>query len=441
MRLRTLLFIGIMSTCALAQQPDPASIPPMPTGAPGPNPLVTLASEFFEHNYVNVYAFGDGVLDTNNPIVTDTGQVRNSLGTGFDVGGGINLSHAFSDAQLVLSYSGAYRDYQSAYYSSGTTQNLSLGYTKRIGRRLTVNAGVGAGIFLYGGTFFEGQTTAIESPVITNPFSPETKYFNASLGLTYQQSRRLSYTLYGNFFLSRYNFPGSIGTSAIAGGVTVNYRVTSRTTLSGSYSHSDFYYQQNAGQGKADQIGVSLYHVFSHHWTATVFAGGARTHASGVLVVPITLQVGNQAIGGYYLGAYNETALVPSFNGSVSHALRHSLFSASAGEGIAGSGNGYFLASRNIYANGVFSHSWGGQNISLGGAVYRLSSIANTISASYSSATFTASYGKTLVHHVGMFVRYSYTYYGTLAPYNGVSDNRISAGLTFSSQNVPLTLF
>ncbi len=438
MRLRTLILLGLLGTGAFAQLPDTAVA--TPATAPGPNPLVTLASEFFEHDYVNVYAYGDGVLDTNNPIVTNTGQVRNSLGTGFDIGGGVTLSHGFKNAQLSLSYQGAYRDYQSSYYSSGTTQSFGLGYTKRLTRHLSINVGASGGIFLYGGTFFTGELGNI-APVVTSPFSPETRYLGASVGMTYQQTRRLSYSVYGSYFLTRYNYAGAIGSAGAAGGASVNYRLTARDTVSVVYSHSYFSFQRNAGQSYADQIGASYSHAFSNHWYVSLFGGAARNVANGTVEVPVTLLVGGQAIGGYVLGTYNQTTFLPSFSGSVSHSFRRSVFSASAGEGIAGSGNGYYLASRDIYANGVYSYSLHGQNISFGGTVYRLTSVANTVSSAYDSAVFSANYGRQLFRHVGMFVRYDYTHYGALRPYSGVSDNRISFGMSFSTRNIPLTLF
>ena len=440
MKFRTFVLLSLLGGCALAQQQSDTT-GPIPATAPGPNPLVTLASEFFEHNYFNVYGFGDAVLDSNNPTVNSAGQAQNGWGTGFEVGGGVNASHAFRDAQLVFGYSGSYRNYQSNLYQSGSSQNLNLGYSKRLTRHLSMNVGVGAGILLYGGTFSSNEINAAV-PVISNPFSPETRYLGANLGFTYQQTRRLSYSVFGSFYLTRYNFAGAIGTTGASGGASVNYRLTARTTISGNYSHSYFNYQQNVGNDGVDQVGLSLAHTFSRHWTVSVFGGGARSNANGILQIPVIIQAGNQTITGYVLGPYHQIAYIPSFSGSLSHSYRRSVFSVSAGEGIAGSGNGYFLASRNIYVNGVYSYSLHGQNISVGGSAYRLSSVANTVSSSYSSAIFSASYGRMLIRYVGLFARYDYNHWGgAVQSFSGISDNRISFGLNFTSKGVPMTLF
>jgi len=438
-RIRTLFLLGLLGGCAAAQQTDTTI--PTPVAAPGPNPFVTLASEFFEHDFVNVYAYGDGVLDTNNPIVTASGQVKNSLATGFDVGGGIGLSHGFHNGQITLGYQGAWREYQSNYFTSGTTQNLSLGFSKRLTRHLSLSVGAGGGIALYGGTLFN-ESTATLTPIITNPFSPETKYAGGNIGLSYQQTRRLSYSVYGGIFLTRNNAPGSIGATGASGGVSVAYRLTARDSISGSYTHSYFTYQRNTGQDSADQVGVGYSHTFNNHWYVSLFGGEARSVATGTVALPVTLILANgEGIGGYVLGQYHQTVLVPSYSGSVSHTYRRSVFSISGSEGIAGSGNGYFIASRSISGSGVYSYSWHGQNVSFAGSIYRLTSIANTVSSAYSGSAFSASYGRSLVRHVGMFVRYDFFRYGALTPVSGVSDNRISFGFNFSSHSVPLTLF
>ncbi len=379
-------------------------------------------------------------FDSNNPIVTNTGQQRNTVGTGFDLGGGINLGHSISNGSISLSYQGAYRDYQSTYYASGATQSLNLALSKRLGRHVSLVVGVSGGTYLYGGTLFQGQTTDT-TVALANPLSSETRYASAYVGVTLQQTRRLSYSLFGNFFLSRYNYSGGIGTTGVSGGASVNYRLTARDTVYGTYSHSYYNYQQNFGNTNVDQIGVGYTHTFSGRWIVSVYGGGARSVSNGFVTVPVTLLVGNEAVGGYVTGKFNQTAYIPSFSGSVSRSYRHSLLTASAGEGIAGSGNGYFLASRNIYLIGVYSYSLRNQNISFGGTAYRLSSISNTVSNSYSSAAFSANYSRMLFKYIGAFLRYDYNHYGALHPYAGIGDNRISFGFNFSSRSVPVTLF
>lgn len=427
-----------MASCALAQIPDTGAAAP---AGPGPNPLVTLASEFFEHNYVNLYAYGDAVLDTNTPTLNSNGQSTTSLGTGFDVGGGASLFHSFHDAQLTFGYNGSYRSYQNGNYNNGTSQTLNLSYTKRLTRRWNMNIGISAGQYLYGGTVF-ANTATTDTPIVANPFSPETRWASAVLGFTYVQSRRLSYSAYGSAFLYRYNGPGSIGTSGATGGGSVNYRLTARTSVSGVFSHSYFAYQRNAGDGSADQFGASITHQFNVRWSVTLFGGAGVSRVSGTVLVPATLLVGNNTgVGGFLVGKYNQTYTFPSYNGSVSRIFRRSVLVLSAGEGLAAAGNGYFLASKNIYFSGVYSFSINRQNISAAAYYTHLTSIANSVSNGYDTAAASVQYSHMLLRYLGAFVRYDYVHYGGLAPVSGNTDNRFAFGVSFSSHNIPLTLF
>jgi hypothetical protein len=427
-----------MASCALAQIPDTGAAAP---AAPGPNPLVTLASQFFEHNYANFYAYGDGVLDTNTPTLNSRGQATNSLGTGYDVGGGANLFHAFHDAQLTFGYNGSYRSYQNGNYNNGTSQTLNLSYTKRLNRHFNMNIGLSAGQYLYGGTVFTNTATT-DTPLVANPFSPETRWVSGVLGFTYMQTRRLSYSVYGSTFLYRYDYPGAVGTTGATGGGSVNYRLTARTSVSAVYSHSYFAYQGNAGDGSADQFGASITHQFNAHWSVSAFGGAGVNRVSGTVLVPVTLLVGNNtAVGGYAVGRYNQTYTFPSYNGSVSRSFRRSVLVLSAGEGLAAAGNGYFLSSKNVYFNGLYSFSVNRQNISVAAYYTHLTSIANTVTNGYDSFALSAQYSHMLLRYLGAFVRYDYVHYGGLAPFNGTSDNRFAFGLSFSSRSIPLTLF
>ncbi len=85
---------------------------------------------------------------------------------------------------------------------------------------------------------------------------------------------------------------------------SVQYRTTARTTLGGTYSYNYFGYQNNAGSDSASSVGATLSHQFRSHWTVNLYGGVTRNSASGVIVVPVNLLIGNQAVGGYEIGNY-----------------------------------------------------------------------------------------------------------------------------------------
>ncbi len=431
MKFSALVFISLWSITAFAQD---STAPP--DSNPGHFSPATLASEFFEHDFFNFFAFGDGIYDDYEPIVGPNGQRANNSSLGFSVGGGVNGYHTFHNATLSLSYSGDYREYQNNIYGSGTDQSLGLSYSKRLTRRLSFSFSQYAGISYYGSYLIPSGPNQISN----NPFSPETKFLSSSLGITYQQTRRLSYSVGGSFFLQRYNYPGSIGTTGGSGSASVNYRVSPRVTVGGSYSHMDFSYQRGAGTAQADTVAATLSRVFPQHWTVSLSGGATRSNVSGTAVVPVTLLIGTQAVGGYAVGKYAQTSTFPSYSGSVSRSFRRSTFGVNAGEGIA-AGNGYFLASKQLFINGVASYSLRHSNFSATGAYSRLSSVANAVSSAYSSSSLSLAYSVSLRRHFGTNLRYDYLRYGGLAPYGGISDSRVSFGFTYSSKSIPLTLY
>ena len=449
MKLPALLLISVSAASVFAQDTTTTGVPQ--TAPTGPNRIVSLASSFFEHDYFNFYAYGNGVYDSYAPIVKN-GQTVNNGGTGFAVGGGADAYHSFRDGSISLIYRGDYRDYQSSFFTSGSDQNLAFGFNKRLSRRWSLTASASAGIFFYGGTLYPTQQggspyviTGTNS-VIPNPFSNETRWVGMGVSVAYRQTRRLSYIFSGGFNLQRYSNPAAINSTGGSGGVAVQYQLTPRTSLTGSYSHGYYVYSQNVGNSSFDWLGGTVSHLFPSHWHASVSAGVTRTDSSGVIAVPVTLLVQQgstqQPIPGYVFGPFNRIAHVPTVSGSVSHYYQHSTMSFSAGQGVTGTGNGYYLASRNEYANGVFSYNIERRsNFGVGGGVYRLNSVANTVSSSYTTASLAASYGTMLVRRLGTFARYEFVHYGAVGTTPGVSDNRISFGFNYSSKSIPMTLY
>lgn len=422
-----------------AQQPAqlPSAGPPQDQGSASENPITSLASEFMSHDFFNVYLFANAVYDSE-PISFE-GRDVNEGGLGFDGGGGIDAQKQFRDGYISLGYRGDYRDYTSAFYPSGTNQDLNFAYQKRLGRRWSFNANVSGGIFLYGGTFFAPATESL-SYTETNPFSTESRFLSGGIGLSYRQTRRLSYVFNGEYYLYRYNFPGSIGATGVTGSGSVLYQITARTTLGGTYSYTYFGYQLGAGNMSANTFAGTISHRFANHWFASAMVGVTRTDANGTISVPILIEDGNNLLPGYAIGHYHTLSTFPSVQGTISRQLRRSMITASGGQGIT-SGNGVYLASKNLFLDGIYSYSMRRSNLSFGGGISHLTSISNRVSYTYTSASFSANYGYNLMRHLGVNARYDYVRYGTLGGVGSQRDNRFTFGVYFSSKSIPLTLF
>lgn len=429
--------IAIFFLCisAVAAQQAPSADDQSRDNEVRPNP-VTLSGQFFDHDFVNYFVFGNGIYDTRVPVLQSS---QTSGGFGYEVGGGVTAAHRFRDGNFSISYRGDYRGYFNSGYNRGTDQSLLLSYDKRLGRRWVFSTSASGGILQYGGGFYSA-TPSPGNSVVANPFSAQTRFVYASVSFSYQQTRRLSYVFGGNFNLNNYNYAGALGSVGGSGSVSLLYRTTVRTTVGGTYSRTYYKYTQGAGQTTIDGYSLTVSHTFRDHWLATINAGVSRVHSSGTITVPLAALFGGQLVNGFVTGPYDRVSLTPSFQGSLTRGWRHASASVSAGQGIL-PGNGTFLTSRNQFLNGVYSYSTRRSNISFGGGYFRLESISNTVSQSYSSGTMTVSYGYTIRPHLAANLRYDYIHYGGLGTFTTINESRFSFGLSLSSKSIPLTLF
>ncbi len=432
--MRRFVILLLALPIAVFSQQDSQSAGQQSQSSPGQNPLTTLASEFFSGDFVNFHGTAAGVYEANQGLL---GNGQGGAG-GFMLGGGVQAFHQFRDSELSLGYTLDYTHYQNGGYNSGFVQNLSLAYTKRLSRRWSLGLIESAGMYRYGVSYY-GQPNG-PTPAIANPFSPVTKFLSSGLSLTYRQTARLSYIFSGNFYLSRYSYPGAIGTTGVTGSGSVSYRLTERTTIGGTYSHSYYTYQHDAGQATIDGVYLNLSHQFLQYWTASADVGLSRSNSSGIIRTPVNVIFNGQQITGYLVGPYKLDKLTPSISGSVSRRFRRMVATGSVGQGV-NPGNGVYLASRNRFITGTVSYSTLRSNISASGGWFHLTSLANTVSTGYSTGSFGLSYGYTLTRHLSANARYDYFRYGGLYTFSGGGDNRFTFGITFSSKTVPLTLF
>lgn len=293
-------------------------------------------------------------------------------------------------------------------------------------------------MFRYGVPYYSQPDSGTQA--IANPFSSVTKFLSSGISLTYRQTARLSYIFNGTFFLSRYDAPGAIGSTGATGSGSLRYRLTERTTIGGTYSHSYYTYQHGAGDATMDGGYFNVSHQFPQFWSANFDAGFTRTDSSGFIETPITFIINGQPVTGYLKGPYQQTSFTPTLRGSVSRRLRRIVTTVSGGQGVS-PGNGVYLASRNQFLSGTVSYSNQRSNISASGGYWHLTSLTHSLSNSYGTASFGGSYSYTLARHIAAHIRYDYFRYGSVSTYSGSGYNRISFGVTFSSENIPLTLY
>ncbi|MBV8553274.1 MAG: hypothetical protein JOY54_18400 [Acidobacteriaceae bacterium] len=429
-RLKSFIALAALSSlCALAQEPTP---PGQDTGS---NTLTTLAGDFAQGNFVNFYAFVDAVHDSDQVTLNNSG-----VGSwGVSVGGGVDLFHQFETSVVSLSYRGDYRNYGSTSFGGGSDQNLNFVFTKRVGPRWVLSTHASAGEYFYGTPYYNYQQNGPLTPA-SNPFSNETRYLSGGVSAVYRQTRRLSYILSGQFYLTRYSYANAIGSNGGSGSAGISYNFTARTSLTASYVHNNFQYEQNSGSALIDSAFLTVQHKFSRRTTASISGGVARAHSQGTITEQALLLVNGQPPLGSVTGPYNVVSWIPSFQGNVSHNWRRLTATATGGQVVV-PGNGIYLTSRNLYLSGTIARNWGRLHVGGGGGYYHIVSISNARNSTYNSVSLSATASYMLMRYIGAHATYNYYLNGSYGAYSNVADNRIAFGLNFSSKGIPLTLF
>ena len=428
------LFLFAASTVVAQQAPSADQSDDAQSRA---NPI-TLAGQFFDRDFVNYTLFANAIYDTRIPLLTSS-QVNYGGAWGWQAGGSVTVSHEFKNGVFDLSYTGDYRGYANTNYYRGTDQNLSLYYSKTISRRWSLGLSESGGILVYGAGFY-GLTSSAGASVASNPLSSQSRFTQSGVTLSYLQTRRLSYVFGGSFFLNDYTYVGAIGMLGGSGSASIVYRVTSRTSFGGTYSHTYYTYRGISGNSNLDAESLNFTHDFANRYKLTLSAGVDRAHSTGVINIPVSVLLGGQLVSGYITGPYNRVSYIPSFQGMLTRYFRRSSFSASVGQGVS-PGNGTFLTSKDIFANGLYSYSTRRSVVSVAGGYSRLASIANNVSQTYSYSDVSFSYGYTLRKYLAANFRYDLLHYSSLFGYAGLNENRLSIGLSLSSKSIPVTLF
>ena len=450
MNKKSIALVGILFCAAGAFAQTAVELPPdtLTRTDTSSNPISILPTFSGGKNFVTLNGFLDGAFDSIAPVFANNQYQGNTseTGVGIDAGGSIGALRSFATGQLSFYYLADYHHYTTHDYINGTDQNVNLLFKKTLSPRWSLLLSSGAGIFYNGANSFALQTPLNGNPgtgLVFNPFSQNTKFLSSSLSLIYQQNLRLSYIIGGDFFLSRYYGAGSFGSTGGDGNVSVRYRLTRATTLTGTYAHSYYGYQGQAGSSGLDNMTLTVSHdLFRSQWKIGGTVGVARVNSQGSVFIPgfLSSAVAQQLTPVIYQGNYNNTSLVPSFTGSLTRTWRNRTLLLSGGQSVS-PGNGIYLTSRNLFLSGYYTITNRRSSLSAGGIYSRLSSISNQISSSYNTSSANASYIYKLTRYFGLNAQYTLTYYGNIGSYGGRVDNRLSFGLTLTNTNIPFSYF
>jgi hypothetical protein len=432
------LMICGLCVSALAAQAQYFPEAPDPTGPTvltrGQIPPPDVFGNSGREDYFNGFLFLNAIHDSDLPFETfnPAGGVLNTYGgTGGQIGGGFNLYHLVEHGVMSASYNGSYTHYGRSGLSNGTNQTLSLAYSKMLSRRWTLRASEGLNYNLNFGSSFTLIPSSGLFPSV-QPYSQRAFFNSTSVTLGYQESLRLSYFVGGDFFTAVYS-PDTVGTYVgVSGTAGASYRITRRTTATGSYSISRLKYTDLSVTTDIGTALLTLSHELPRHWEVSLSGGVNQVNSKGTALLPIQGVVSEQFIQGQSSQKTNS----PTLTASIFKSGRRSRVGISGGEAVSG-GNGYYLTSRNVYVNGVGDLDIG-RRLSLSGRLgySKLSSLSNATN-SYKAITYDFSAGFRLTRHTYLNGAYSGWHYPRFGPSNPNLANRVTVGVTFASANFP----
>ncbi len=356
-------------------------------------------------------------------------------------------NHQWRHALLGLDYAGNLYHYANNSTFDGSTHNLSLGVTYQQSRRVfyemrlvggTSSLGYGAPGF-YGGVPVTGTTDVVNGPS-TQLFDTRIYYVEPSMDMSFIQSSRTIYTFGGDGYFVRRSASGLASLNGYNLHGTLRHRISKTTSFGVTYEHIHYDFPPAFGQSDINTAELSYNTALGRRWTFQVAGGVFQSEVQGVKQVALNPVVAALLGVGFGQQAFYTENYYPSGTIGLTGKYKTSSITFSAAE-QAVPGNGVYLTSRQ--QTGGISYSYTGIrkfNFGLSGAYYRLQSVGQGIQP---YANFSGGVGLTyaLTHAVHLIARADSRYQTIdVIGYNRTG-YRASLGIGFSPGNVPLSLW
>ncbi len=299
---------------------------------------------------------------------------------------------------------------------NGANQHLSLDYCHQFSRRLALNlvetgAITSSNFSLQNPLLTPGVNVAninLAVSPLTQLLDQTTRQFYTSVGLTWQQSERLSFNLTGGFFatqLTGAQLTGNVGYQAQA---DTNYRYSRKGTVGAYYSFSSFTYDRHVAVSDSNTVGLIYSYAFNLTTQLRLRAGISWIETLAYTQVPIDPAFA-ALVGQSYgiVDIYNRHA-TSDISAQFVKDLRHNkTANVSFTRGIA-PGNGLILVSLQETATAGFATAFfRNYHFTLSGGRNSITSQAQNI-ASYTYNFVGVSFSRPLPH--GVISNFSATY-------------------------------
>ncbi|MBS1856396.1 MAG: hypothetical protein JST11_13600 [Acidobacteria bacterium] len=389
-----------------------------------------------------------GVYDTGlNGVSVDTnGKTISKGAAGIEGTAGISGLHSWRHTQVGLDFSFSGRHYPSLPYYDGTDERLLLSVTHQISRHVSLSFRNSAGMFTQNyGLPTLPQTVAFDPSTAFIPtntfFDNRVIYLSSQADLVVQKSMRLSYSVGGDGFVTRYRSSALYGVSGAGARGDVQYRLTRRTTIGAAYAYTHFAFDHIFSSTDIHSFLGSYAVRLSKNWELSAAGGPILFETKFIQSVPVDPAIAI-LIG---LSSTRQISYsrqwTPSGTGRLSYTMHRGVAYVTGGRSVT-PGNGLFLTSTTTTVSGGYSYTglkrW---SAGISGGYYSSDSVGNYV-GTYGSYTFTLSLSRQIARYThGILDIYSRKFVsGSFQNYNLWSYG-VRLGLGFTPGDIPMRLW
>ena len=385
------------------------------------------------------------IYDTGLTAVTtnSSGDLQRVGTLGIQGSAGIYGYHNFRHSVLGLDYRGDYQHYPRYSFADGTNQMLTLGFSHKLSRRLTLNFNEAGGTYTRN-YFFTGASGVIDPLALNLPandlFDNRVIYGQTSGGLTYQLSARLSFNITGAGYLVRRRSSSLYGVSGYTSGADFAYRVTRFVTVGMDYNFNHFDFTKAFGASDIHSGGGFISARLSRSIELSVSAGAARAETlflGAVAIDPAIAAITGQSSG---IKAFYNVQYIPTGRVRLTRQWQRANLEFHASQDVT-PGNGVYLTSRGLDVGGAFSYSglrhW---NIGANVSYARLGALAQNV-GTYDGYQAGLGVTRDLSHGLQMILRMDERRFATNYAGLNRTASQVSLGFAWSPGDVPLKLW
>ena len=386
---------------------------------------------------------GTYTVGLNGVSVDTNGAPVNDATYGVSISFGVSGLHSWKHTKVGLNYFGSFSHYAKGFYDGISSQSLQLSLTHQLSRHAVLS--------LNGSAVLYGSNQAIPTLPQTLQFDPGTTYvptndffdnrtFTLSVqpSLAIQRSRRLSFVVGGDWFLTRRRSSALYGATGDGAHADIQYRASRRTTVGVMYSYIHYTFTGISGGTDAHTVGGTYSVILSRSTEFSATAGISKYENVFVEIVPIDPAIAavigiSSAQRVSYLAA-----ITPNVNARLSKTVPRGTIFLEAAHGI-NPGNGLFLTSTATNIGGGYSYTGLRRWALSAGANYNHSTSQGNVLGQYGSYSANASASRQVARMTHGVLSFNARKYDSadFKNYNKWA-YEVSLGLSFAPGDIPV---